>query len=373
VTSMLEPDVKPSPTREIAHQGKGCLAVLLAAAVLIVGSYLVYNQATTFLGGMKAAPDYTGEGKAAITVTIPEGSSLDGIGSILVENGVVSSTKAWDSAVRQETRATSIQPGRYKMRKQMPALSALQLLINPGESRVRVQFTIQEGLRLTRQVDLLVKETKISKASYQAALEKPSTLGLPKYAKNRPEGFLFPETYELTADATASSTMQQMVDQYNAVAKQIGLEAKAKKLGVSPYDVVIVASIIEKEVRRAEDRPKVARVLYNRLEQDRKLELDSTLIYAENLKTNTTTEKDRQSKSPYNTYRYEGLTPGPISAPGKAALQAAANPASGKWLYFVTTNFETGETGFGETQADFEKLSKKFQKYCNDNPGTCDS
>jgi UPF0755 protein len=114
-------------------------------------------------------------------------------------------------------------------------------------------------------------------------------------------------------------------------------------------------------------------VLYNRLDKGMKLSLDSTVIYAGNLKTNTTTKKDRASKSKYNTYRYKGLPPGPISAPGKAALEAAANPDKGKWLYFVTVNFDTGETKFAENQADFEKIRLEFQTWCQSHPGRCDT
>ena len=107
------------------------------------------------------------------------------------------------------------------------------------------------------------------------------------------------------------------------------------------------------------------------VEKDEKLELDSTVTYALNLKTTTTTPKDRQSKSKYNTYRYKGLPPGPISAPGKAALEAAANPDKGKWLYFVTVNLETGETKFAETPEAHEKNVAEFQAWCHANSGSC--
>ncbi len=373
MTSMLDPEVKPSPAREIAHRGKGCLAVVLALAVLVFGGYFVWDRTSTFLSGIGEVPDYPGPGKAAVTITIPEDSSLDGIGSVLLEDDVVKSSKAWDAAVRAEPRATSIQSGRYLMKTQMKAVDALNLLINPGESRVRAQFTVPEGLRLSAQVTALAKATKIKKSAYEKALDDPSSLGLPSYAKNRPEGFLFPDTYELTADATATSTLRQMVSQYKNVTDDIGLEAEAKKLGRSPYEVLIVASIIEREVNQNQYRAKVAQVLYNRLDAGMKLGLDSTVIYAENLKTNTTTPEDQASKSPYNTYRYQGLPPGPISAPGKAALEAAANPEQGDWLFFVTVNFKTGETKFASNEADFEKIRAEFQQYCRDNPGTCDS
>jgi peptidoglycan lytic transglycosylase G len=373
VTQMLDPEVKPSPAREFVHKGKGCLAVVVAFGVLVFGGYFVYDRAHQFLSSFGEVPDYTGAGKAAVTITVPEGASLDQIGGILVDADVIKSTKAWDEAVRSEVRATSVQAGRYIMRTQMSAQDALALLINPGESRVRVQFTIKEGLRLTQQVDELAAETKIPKKDFQAALKKPKDLGLPRYVKNNPEGVLFPETYELTSEATAKSTLQQMVRQYKTVTSEIDLERQAKKLGRSPYDVLIVASIIEREVRNPADGPKVARVIYNRLDKGMKLGLDSTVIYAENLKTNTTTAKDRASDSPYNTYQHKGLPPGPISAPGKAALEAAANPADGKWLYFVTVNFDTGETKFAETETQFEKIRQEFVAYCRSNPGKCDS
>lgn len=373
MTQMLDPEVEPSPAREIAHKGKGCLAVIVSLAILVFGGYFLYDRAQNLLSSFGEVPDYPGPGKTAVTITIPDGSSLDAIGAILVDNDVIKSTKAWDQAVRSEERATSVQAGRYLMKTQLPAIDALRLLINPGESRVRVQFTIPEGLRLTEQVDALAAGTKIPKAQFQAALKKPKNLGLPKYVGNNPEGVLFPETYELTAEATATSTLKQMVNQYKAMTKQLELEAQAKRLKRDPYDLLIVASIIEKEVRASGDRPKVARVLYNRLDQGMPLGLDSTVIYAENLKTNTTTPKDRASNSPYNTYKRKGLPPGPISAPGRAALEAAANPADGKWLYFVTVNFDTGETKFAETEADFEKIRQEFVNYCRSNPGKCDS
>jgi UPF0755 protein len=373
VSSMLDPEVQPSHAKEMIRTGKGCLAVFLAAAVLVVGGYFVWDKASTFLSTFGEIPDYPGPGNTKILVDIPGGASLDVIGGILVDKDVVKSRKAWDRAVRSEERATSVQAGRYLMKTQMQAIEALRLLINPGTSKIRLQFTIPEGLRLTEQVDALVKRTKIKKSSFESVLDKPKPLKLPKYAKQRPEGFLFPETYELTADSTATSTLKQMVTQYKSVSRQIEFEAAAKKLKRPPYEVLIVASIIEREVNKEEYRTKVARVLYNRLDKGMKLRLDSTVIYAEDLKTNTTTKKDRASKSKYNTYRYKGLPPGPISAPGKAALEAAANPDKGKWLYFVTVNFDTGETKFAENQADFEKIRQEWQTWCQSHPGRCDT
>lgn len=373
MTSMLDPELKPSPAREVVHKGKGCLAVLVAIAVLVFGGYFVWDRANGFLAGWGETPDYPGPGKGQVTVTIPDGATVSEIGSVLVDAKVVQSEQAWSEAIRTEERATSIQPGRYVMQTEMRAIDALTLLINPGQSRIRAQFTVPEGLRLSAQVDVLVKGTKIKASAYEKALDSPKKLGLPAYAKNNPEGFLFPDTYELVGDPTATSVLKQMTSRFNDVAEEIDLEADAKKLKVSPRDVVIVASILEKEVRGEGDRAKAARVIYNRLEKGEPLGLDSTVIYAENLKTNTTTAKDRQSTSKYNTYKYPGLPPGPIAAPGKAALEAAAAPADGDWMYWVTVNYDTGETKFAKTLAEHNKYVKEFQAWCQAKKGRCDS
>ena len=373
MSSMLDPEVRPSAAKEIVHRGKGCLAVLVAAAVLFFGVSFVWGKATGFVDSFGEVPDYPGPGNVPIVVNVPAGSSLGAIGGILLEQDVVKSAKAWDQAVRTEPRSQEVQAGRYAMSTQMRAIDALRLLINPGSSRVVSRFTVQEGLRLSAQLSVLAKETEISRSDFSAATRKPKDLGLPAYAKNNPEGFLFPETYERTQESTATSTLRQMVTEYKRVSREIGLEAAAKRLGRSPYDLLIVASIIEKEVRRPEDRPKVARVLYNRLDKDRKLQLDSTVAYAFKLKTNTVTRKQQLTPHPYNTFTVDGLPKGPISAPGRAALEAAANPEDGKWLYFVTVDFESGATEYAETEAEFNKLVKKFQAYCQANPGTCDS
>jgi UPF0755 protein len=371
VTSMLDPEVETSTAKEVVHRGKGCLAVLVAAAVLIFGGYIVWDRSSTFLSGLGQIPDYEGPGKTSVTVTVPEGANLTQIGSILVAQKVIKSTRAWDQAARSEERATTVQSGRYQMFTEMKAIDALRLLINPGESRVRIQFRIAEGLRLTAQVDALVKGTKIPAKQFQAALKKPKDLGLPAWAKNRPEGFLFPDTYELTAEATAASTLRQMSARFRDVSRDIDLEAKAKRLKQAPYDIVTIASIIDREAGRAEDRAKIARVIYNRLADGQKLEMDSTLTYALKLKTVTTSDEDRKSKSPYNTYRYEGLPPGPIAAPGRAAMEAALNPEPGKWLYFVTVNLDTSETKFAVTFAEHEKNVRQFQAWCQANKGRC--
>lgn len=368
---MLDPEHKPSAGREVAHRVKGYLAVLLAAVVLVGGAYFVWDKTTNFITTFGEIPDYPGPGGEAVTVTLSEGSSLDQIGGDLKEADVIKSVEAWGKAVDSEPAASKIQAGKYRMRKQMKAIDAMSLLVNPGNSRVRAQFQVKEGLRLSEQIDALAKSTKIDKKDFQSALKKPKDLGLPKYAKDNPEGVLFPETYELVENASAKSVLKQMAAQYTRVTNGLDLTARAKAIGRDPYEVLIVASILDKEVRRAEDRPKAARVIYNRLEKNWALGLDSTVLYAVNSKSAVTTPEQRESKSPYNTYKKKGLPPGPISAPGKAAIEAALNPADGPWMYFVTINLESGETKFVTTKAEFDQIVAEFRAWCQANPGTC--
>ena len=369
---MLDPDTKPHPAREIGHHSKGCLAVLVALAVLIAGGYFVYDLGSEFLTSLGEVPDYTGAGKKPVTVVVPEGASLNDVGDILLEKDVIKSVKAWDNAVKNETRSTSLQAGSYAMKTQLPAVEALRILLNPTESRVRDQVTVAEGLRLSQQVAVLAKGTKIKKADYDAALMKPQNLGLPAYAKNRPEGFLFPDTYEVTGQSDATTILKQMTGPFTSVTNDIELESRAQAMKRDPYDLVVIASIIEGEVKRAEDRPKVARVIYNRMAKKQKLEMNSTVDYAVGKSGKVhNTDADLKNKSPYNTYVHAGLPPGPINAPGKASLEAATDPATGKWLYFVTINPDTGETLFANTAKEHSANIKKLDAWCAKNKGKC--
>jgi UPF0755 protein len=361
---------RSSPAKEIARHTKSAFAVLLALVILVGGGWFVYHQGKDLLSGFGEIPDYPGPGKANITVRIPDGTSVAGMGEILVESDVIQSTKAWTTVTATEPAVTSIQAGSYRMKTQLPAREALAILLDSARSRIRSQVTVSEGLTLEQQVADLVKTTKIPKKNFDAALDKPASLGLPKYVGSNAEGVLYPQTYETTDQTTATSLIKQMTAEYASVTKSIDFEGRAKANKVSAYEALVIASIVEREVSRDEDRAKVARVLYNRLDQDMRLQLDSTVAYAnKNFKTVTTTEEERDNPSPYNTYQHDGLPPGPISAPGRASLQAAVNPAAGDWLFFVTVDLDTGETKFATTAAAHQTNVEEFQAWCRANPG----
>jgi len=372
VTDLL--DQAPQPrSRTAARWGKSCLSVLIALAVIVGGGFFAWHKFSSFAAETLSTPDYTNaKGTKDIRFTVPSGAPLTTIGEDLQKDDVIKSTKAWKKAIAAYDGTPTVQAGTYRLRTQVPAATALSHLTHPATYRIRNTVQVLEGLRLSDQIAALAKGTKISVKSYDAALRKPQDLGLPSWAKNKPEGFLFPDTYELTDGATATSVLQQMTGRFTQVSDSIDLTQRAQALHVTPYQVVIVASIIEKEVRRPQDRPMAARVIYNRLAHNMPLQMDSTVHYAVHKSDKvTTTDADRANPSPYNTYVHKGLPPGPIAAPGKASLQAAANPTPGGWMYFVTVNPDTGQTKFATTLAQHDAYVAEFHAWCGKHPGRC--
>lgn len=360
-----EPDPgRPEPRRHVF----GCLAVLVAAGVLLGAAYLAYDYGVGALKDLFRPPaDYSGAGSGRVLVEVRTGDSAPDIGRTLRAKEVVKSTDAFTDAARDDARSVGIQPGFYQLKRHMSAVSALAVLVEPS-NRMRDVVTIPEGLRVDQIVALLVKKTKFTTKQYDAALARPRTLGLPSYARGNAEGYLFPATYELLPNSTPTSILSAMVTRYQAAAKDLDLGAKAKALGYSPHDVMTVASIVQAEGKLGRDFPKIAEVVYNRLERRKPLQLDTTIVYI--FKTSgklTTTDSQRSVNSPYNTYRRAGLPPTPIAAPGEQAIKAALSPTPGPWLFFVTTDPDNGAMVFATTFAQHQRNVEKFRAYCRAN------
>jgi UPF0755 protein len=354
----------------------GCLAVLVALALVVGVFYFGVTKGVALLRDQFADPeDFAGPGKGKVTFQVEEGDSLSEMGRGLKEAGVVASVQAFIDAASAESRSTGIQVGYYQLKKQMAAEDALDLLIDPANI-LKNTVTVPEGLRVVDIVAVLAEETDFSQAQYEKVLEQPQKLGLPSYAEGNPEGYLFPSTYDLPPDATPRSILVAMVDRWQQAADEADLEARAEALGYTPHELMTVASLVESEAGRQEDRAKVARVIYNRLTGDETnglLQIDATVNYAADQSLGAVpTEEDLQIESPYNTYLNPGLPPGPIEAPGDAAIEAAANPVDGPWYYYVTVNLRTGETKFAETYDEFLTYKDELREYCaTESQGAC--
>lgn len=374
----VEPDVPAEGGRRRKRSRKlpGCLAALVALAILVGGLYFGVTKGVELLRDQFADPeDYAGPGQGRVNFQVEEGDTLSEMGRNLKSAGVVASVQAFINAANGDPDASGIQVGYYKLKKQMAAADALDVLVDP-QNILKNTVTVPEGLRVVDIVAVLAKNTDFSKAQYERVLAQPGRLGLPDYAGGDPEGYLFPSTYDLPPDATPRSIIVSMVDRWRQAADEAGLEQKAEAMGYTPHELMTVASLVESEAGRQQDRGKVAQVIYNRLTGDETnglLQIDATVNFAADQSLGAVpTEEDLQIDSPYNTYLNPGLPPGPIEAPGDAAIEAAANPTDGPWYYYVTVNLRTGETKFAETYDEFLTYKNELRDYCeNESQGAC--
>jgi UPF0755 protein len=367
------------PPRKKRGAGRTVFAFLLVVLLLgglVGGAWYGVDK----VRGYFSAPDYAGGGTGEVTVEIKENQTLTDVANTLERADVVKSSAAFVDAAGANPRSKNIQPGFYKLRKQMRAADAVTLLLDL-KNRIVAGITIREGLTAKQTYALLSKATKIPVAEFEAAAKDPLKLGVPAFWFNRSdkkkvtrsiEGFLFPQTYEFPPDATATDVLKTMVQQFLTVAEEIDFVARVERErgGITPYEALIVASLAQVEAGNPADLGKVARVAYNRLYGDfpcNCLEMDVTVNYwlAVNNKP-TKASKDMtpaeldDPKNPYNR-KLKGLIPTPIDNPGKAAMEGAMAPPSGKWLYFVAID-KQGRSAFAETLEQHERNKAKARE-----------
>jgi UPF0755 protein len=343
---------------------RGCGPVLVVLAVVVVVVAIAGRWAFGELSSRLAPPpDYAGPGQGAVLYQVKQGSSSTQIGRELKKADVVKSVDAFNEAATRNERSRDIQVGYYPMKKKMKASQALDVLVDP-ENLMQNMVVVPEGARVRDIVKTIVSKTDISNRAVTAALADPAAIGLPPEANGNPEGYLFPATYTVPPKQDALGLITQMVTKSVEAEQSLGIESKAKALELTPQEVLTVASILEYEVNEKEDFPKVARVIYNRLEKGMPLQMDSTVSYVSKRSGDVfTTDAERANPSLYNTYIHPGLPPGPIGSPGEETIEAALNPAEGDWLYFVA-DYEDDTTRFSETLAEHNKWVEKLQKYC---------
>ena len=345
------------PARKRRRRGRTVLLVLLT--VLVVFIAIVGGVGYHYYREYINPPDFPGAGTAStVVVQILPGQSASAVGATLASKKVVASARAFSNAAKASPQGNALEPGFYKVHLHMKASLALALLLKPS-SRVQTKVTVPEGFRVSRIIELLGRQTGDLRA-YQQAIAHPASLGLPAFADGKPEGYLFPATYTIPPHTTPAAVLRMMVNKFKQNAQAIGLPAKAVAAHESQAAVITVASLIEAEGKRPQDFPKIAEVIYNRLNATPqiKLELDTTVLYAMSLAHKSGFNVN--FASPYNTYQHAGLPPGPIDNPGNMAIQAALHPAQGKFLFFLTTNSRTGATLFFNTSAAFNSAVAKY-------------
>ncbi len=348
--------------RERKRRRRRSIWVLVVALLMVAGAaYVVVElMGGMFQGGSGAdggVEDYSGVGHGSVDVVIKPGDTGSDMATTLADAGVVATAKAFNEAFAANPQASSIQPGTYKLLLEISAVDAVAALLDPS-SRVSFTLNIPEGLTKDQIATKLSEKMAFPVEEVKAAIADPAAIGLPAEAGGNAEGWLFPATYDIEPGATPGSILSQMTAQTVSVLTQKGI----------PQDqwstVLNKASLVEREARLAEDRPKVARAIENRLDKEMPLDIDSSVAYGLGKPgTGLTTADTQDASNPYNTYKFLGLPPTPIASPGAASIDAVMAPAEGDWLFWVTVNLESGETLFASTLADHTANVQKLREW----------
>ena len=371
-----EPEAVGPPRRRLsrvarnrAERGKrrrrfaGRIALALLVVIMVVVVFVGTRLWNTVFG---SGDDYSGSGKRDIVIQIQSGDSTTMVGETLHNQGVVATVRAFVNAAHGNSAINSIQPGYYRMRTEIPAANAVARLADPN-SRVG-RLVIPEGRQLDDTTDMKTNVltpgtlTLISRATCvdldgnkrcvsvddlraAASNNAPTALAVPPWAvepvtelgkdHRRIEGLIAPGTFNIDPSASAESILTSLISAGAVEYAKSGLVDSAQAMGLSPYDILVVASLVQLE-SNMQDFPKVAQVIYNRLHAHHTLEFDSTVNYPLDRREVATTDADRGQRTPWNTYVSQGLPATAICSPGVDALRAAEHPEPGDWLYFVT-------------------------------------
>jgi UPF0755 protein len=288
-----------------------------------------------------------------VTITVQSGQSSVEIGRTLRDAGVVDSVNRFRDVAEERGLDGILKPGTYRLITGM-SLDAVLDILAKGPS-VGVPLTIPEGYTVAEIIDTLAATRQFTRTEVAKAVKSKDLISpfRPKGVTSL-EGLLFPDTYAIEPDDTAVGVVQEMLNQLEIVLSRYQLSTAPQRL--SPYQLLIVASMIEREAKVEVDRPRIAAVIYNRLRRNMALQIDATVEYA--VGHSGLSAQDLRSGSEYNTYVHRGLPPTPIASPGEAAIKAALQPADGDWLYYVIAS-PRGDHAFTASYQQFLRLKEQ--------------
>jgi UPF0755 protein len=350
--SFVADDLESARRRRARHGGRGRARRRLAGYLLVAVLAFIVGLGVGYVRGYFAPS--TGAVGRMVTVVIPPGASLSAIAGKLEAKGVVRHARAFVIRAESDGDAAKFKPGTYRLHENEPYDRLVALLVK-GVRPPTIKVAIPEGTTLRQAAALLAgRVAGISAPEYVAvARDEPPPFRLPGYKPGTTlEGMLFPATYEVRPGSNAKAFVEQQLTAFRDNFASVDT-ARARKANLTPYDVVTIASMIDREALVPAERALVAAVIWNRLRARMLLQIDATIQYALGKTKPVLTYDDLKIDSPYNTYKHTGLPPTPISNPGLAALQAAADPASVDYLYYVARNDGTGRHYFSVKYAQF--------------------
>jgi len=346
------------PTR--ARKWGGRLLAVLALAVAAGAIWFLVRLYQPFHGSPHGS----------VTVTIPPHSTAGDVGDELVRDGVISSSFFFELRATLAGERGDLRAGTYDLQENMTYSKVLKILTTPPTAAKVTNITIVEG-RTRAQINDLLRGQGVKGSYYVATRRSPlisfAAFGAPKHTPDL-EGFLFPDTYQLVEPISITALVNDQLKTFNTQWSHLNLSyARSKHL--TPYDVLIIASMVQAEAATAHDRPLIASVIYNRLRLGMPLQIDATTRYATGNYTKPLTGAQLNSHSPYNTRIHKGLTPTPIDNPGLASMEAAAHPAQTNYLYFVVKPCGNGEQVFTSSYNQFLADAHKYQQARNAHGG----
>ncbi|MBA4370261.1 MAG: endolytic transglycosylase MltG [Coriobacteriaceae bacterium] len=329
----------------------GVALFLILCVPVGVGWYLLYAPASRVPADER------------VSIEVPSGSTTAGIARILAGSGVVANANMFRIQTRLAGADGKLKAGRYDLYTGMPYEEVIDRL-RKGPPIEYATVTIPEGFTIDQIADRLQAQAGVSADDFRElathGADRFHRFYLDEVTTGSLEGYLFPKTYRLRRGATATEAVNMMLDQFEKEVAALDLDyARAK--GRSLHDVVIIASMIEREARLPKERSLVSSVIHNRLERGMYLEIDATIEYVLPGNRFRLRSKDLRIDSPYNTYRVRGLPAGPIANPGMASLRAAAAPASTGYIYYVLTGRDGSHT-FCENASEFAAAKRRSKE-----------
>lgn len=345
------------PRRRIASRPPADIArrrriVALGAAAVIVG--LAWFLIALF-------QPFAGDGEGKVVVEIPRGTSAGEVADILDREGVISSATLFRIRLSLAGKSDEITAGTYSLAGGMSYGDAIDALTGPAAGRT-ITITVPEGYTID-EVDRLSSEAGL-RGDYEKAARRARGFNPARYGAGHPktlEGLLFPKTYELKPGSTVDRLVEQQLAELEDQIKRVEM-GFARSKNLTTYDVLIIASMIEREVQVPEERELVAAVIYNRLSDGEPLAIDATIRYEDRNYDQPLTESRLAMDTPYNTRTRAGLPPTPIGNPGLEAIEAAANPATVDYRYYVIEPGTCGEHVFTSTEQKFLQAQARYQR-----------
>jgi UPF0755 protein len=328
----------------------GWLAALGAVLLVLVGVAWFANA---------LFQPFKDDGEGRVRVVIAQGASLGDIADLLEQRGVISSASFFELRARLAGRSDDLKPGRYVLATDMSHTAVLDRL-EQGLPPDVVQVTVPEG-RSRREVAPLVRSLR---GNYVRATRRNPALDPRDYDAppgSGLEGFLFPATYELKKPGAVRKLVGEQLAAFKRNFGRVDL-SYARRRNLTPYDVLIIASLVEREAAVAKERPIIASVIYNRLHDDLRLDIDATVRFVTGNWTRPLRVSELQNPSPYNTRVHAGLPPGPIGSPGLASIKAAARPARTDYLFYVAAVCGNGRHRFAATDAEFQRYVDEYNR-----------